>query len=98
MRFPNSFLDEIRERIPIADVTAMNYLSPIYVSIGAALLLGERLAFRRIAAIAFALIGALGIHASISDGGFTSGEIAILTPAFVFGSAHFLRKLLRNTK
>ena len=27
-------------RIPIADVTAMNYLSPIYVTLGAALFLG----------------------------------------------------------
>ena len=27
-------------RIPIAEVTAMNYLNPVYVSIGAALLLG----------------------------------------------------------
>ncbi|MEN8840187.1 MAG: DMT family transporter, partial [Octadecabacter sp.] len=28
-------------RIPIADVTAMNYLSPVYVTLGAALLLKE---------------------------------------------------------
>ena len=28
-------------RIPIAEVTAMNYLSPVYVTIGAALFLGE---------------------------------------------------------
>ena len=28
-------------RIPLADVTAMNYLSPIYVTLGAALFLGE---------------------------------------------------------
>ena len=39
-------------RIPIADVTAMNYMSPIYVTIGAALFLKERLALRRLAAIA----------------------------------------------
>ena len=30
-------------RIPIADVTAMNYLSPVYVTLGAALLLKEAL-------------------------------------------------------
>ena len=45
-------------RIPIAEVTAMNYLAPVYVTIGAALFLGERLAFRRIAAVAMALLGA----------------------------------------
>ena len=37
-------------RIPIADVTAMNYLSPIYVTLGAALFLGETLALRRVLA------------------------------------------------
>ena len=46
-------------RIPIAEVTAMNYLSPVYVSIGAALFLGERLPPRRLAAVVVALIGAL---------------------------------------
>jgi drug/metabolite transporter (DMT)-like permease len=44
-------------RIPIADVTAMNYLAPIYVTIGAALFLGERLAARRVIAIVVALGG-----------------------------------------
>lgn len=46
-------------RIPVADVTAMNYLTPVFVTIGAAIFLGERLAARRIAAIAVALLGAL---------------------------------------
>jgi drug/metabolite transporter (DMT)-like permease len=46
-------------RIPIADVTAIGYLSPIVVTAGAALFLGERIAARRITAIAVALIGAL---------------------------------------
>ena len=46
-------------QIPLAEVTAMNYLSPIYVTIGAALFLGETMAMRRIAAIGVALIGAL---------------------------------------
>src|SRR6056297_1998099 len=30
-------------RIPLAEVTAMNYLSPVYVTLGAALFLGEPL-------------------------------------------------------
>ncbi len=48
-------------QIPIAEVTAMNYLSPIYIAIGAALFLGETLKARRIAAIVIALLGALVI-------------------------------------
>ena len=37
-------------QIPIAEVTAMNYLAPVYVTLGAVIFLGERLAARRIAA------------------------------------------------
>lgn len=48
-------------RIPLAEVTAINYLNPVFVTVGAALFLGEKLAFRRIAAIAVALVGALVI-------------------------------------
>ena len=46
-------------RIPIAEVTAMNYLSPVYVTLGAAIFFGERLAARRILAVGIALLGAL---------------------------------------
>ncbi|MGH1451982.1 MAG: DMT family transporter [Paracoccaceae bacterium] len=45
--------------ISLQDVTAMNYLSPVYVTLGAALFLGERLALRRIIAIGVALIGVM---------------------------------------
>ncbi|MAM62719.1 MAG: EamA family transporter [Maritimibacter sp.] len=48
-------------RIPLAEVTAINYLNPVFVTIGAALFLGEKLAARRIAAIGVALVGALVI-------------------------------------
>lgn len=48
-------------RLPVAEVTAIGYLNPIGVTIGAALFLGERLALRRILAIAVAFIGALVI-------------------------------------
>ncbi len=44
-------------RIPLAEATAMSYMSPIYVTLGAALFLGERLAARRLLAVAAALIG-----------------------------------------
>ena len=46
-------------RITIAEVTAMNYMSPIYVTLGAALFLGEPLAARRMAATGVAFLGAL---------------------------------------
>ncbi|MCP5037962.1 MAG: DMT family transporter [Rhodobacteraceae bacterium] len=46
-------------QISIAEVTSMSYLSPVYVTIGAAIFLGERFAARRILAIVAALIGVL---------------------------------------
>lgn len=78
-------------RIPIAEVTAMNYLSPVYVAIGAALFLGERMAARRIAAIAVALLGAL----IILRPGFrevSSGHLAMLGTAVLFAVSYLIAK------
>ncbi len=82
-------------RIPIADVTAMNYLAPIYVSIGAALFLGEKLAFRRIAAIVIALLGAL----IILRPGFrevSSGHLAMIFTAIAFGGSYLSAKVMAD--
>lgn len=79
-------------RIPIADVTAMNYLAPVYVSIGAALFLGERLAARRIAAVVIALIGT----AVILRPGFREiapGHIAMLFCAVTFAGSYLIAKI-----
>ncbi|MCE6949874.1 DMT family transporter [Cereibacter sphaeroides] len=46
-------------RIPVAEVTAIGYLNPVLVTVGAALFFGERLALRRVLAVAVALVGAL---------------------------------------
>jgi drug/metabolite transporter (DMT)-like permease len=46
-------------RIPVAEVTAIGYLNPVCVTLGAALLFGEALAARRLIAIGVALLGAL---------------------------------------
>ncbi len=80
-------------RIPIAEVTAMNYLAPVYVSVGAALFLGERLAARRIAAVIVALVGA----AIILRPGFrevSQGHIAMVFAAIVFAGSYLTAKLL----
>ncbi len=80
-------------RIPIADVTAMNYLSPVYITIGAALLLGERLPPRRMAAVVCALIGAL----IILRPGFRevdAGHFAMLFTAVGFAAGYLIAKQL----
>jgi drug/metabolite transporter (DMT)-like permease len=69
----------------------MNYLSPIYVTIGAALFLGEKMALRRVGAILMALVGAL----IILRPGFreiSPGHIAMLFTAVAFGGSYLLAK------
>ncbi len=78
-------------RIPIADVTAMNYMTPVYVTLGAALFLGERLAFRRIMAVLVAMIGAL----IILRPGFREigiGHIAMVFTAIFFACSYLIAK------
>ncbi len=82
-------------RIPIADVTAMNYLSPIYVTLGAALFLSEKLAMRRVLAICAALIGTLIIlRPGFREVG--TGHLAMLIVAVCFGASYLLAKLMTN--
>ncbi|MEO9782582.1 MAG: DMT family transporter [Sedimentitalea sp.] len=79
-------------RIPLAEVTAINYLAPVYVTLGAALFLGERLAMRRIAAVITALIGAV----IILRPGFREiqpGHWAMLLAAVLFGGSYLLAKV-----
>ncbi len=80
-------------RIPIAEVTAMNYLSPIYVTLGAALFMGEKLPPRRLIAVIVALLGALiilrpGIKAV------DIGHIAMLGTAVGFAAGYLIAKQL----
>ncbi len=82
-------------RIPIAEVTAMNYLAPIYVTIGAAIFLGERLAARRIFAVVMGLVGTAVIlrpgFREVSD-----GHLAMLLAAVVFAGSYLVAKVLAD--
>ncbi|WP_323771146.1 DMT family transporter [Antarctobacter sp.] len=80
-------------RIPIAEVTAMNYINPVYVTVLAVFFLGERLALRRVMAIVAALIGAL----MILRPGFREldpGHFAMLATALFFAGSYLLAKIL----
>lgn len=82
-------------RITIAEVTAMNYMTPIYVTLSAAFLLGERLAARRIIAIALAFIGALVI---LRPGlrPLTDGHLAMVFAAILLAFSYLTAKRLAN--
>lgn len=75
-------------RIPIAEVTALGYLAPIFVAVGAALFLGEKLHYRRIAAILAGFIGMLVIVRP----GFT--EISLGQLAMIVGAPFIATSLL----
>ncbi|MGI1662717.1 DMT family transporter [Palleronia sp. KMU-117] len=80
-------------QITIAEVTAMNYLNPVYVTLGAALFLGETLALRRILAVAAALVGALVILRP----GFrelSPGHVAMIGTAIFFAVSYLMAKRL----
>ena len=80
-------------RLPIAEVTAIGYTTPIFVSIGAAIFLGETLAFRRIFAILIAFFGMLVILRP----GFevlSIGRISQLVAALFFSISYLLTKKL----
>lgn len=79
--------------IPIADVTALGFTAPIFVTIGAALFLGERLRMRRLAAVSMGFVGALVI---IRPGliEIELGAIAMLVAAPLFAVSMLVAKRL----
>ncbi len=82
-------------QISIAEVTAMNYLTPVYVTVAAALFLGETLALRRLLAVLVALLGAV----IILRPGFRElsiGHFAMLAAALVFCVSYLTAKLLAD--
>ena len=84
-------------RIPIAEVTAIGYVAPIFVAIGAALFLGEKLHVRRIVSIGVGFIGAL----IILRPGFqeiSSGQLAQLTAAPIFAASFLMAKKMTSSE
>ena len=78
-------------RIPIAEVTALGYTAPIFVTLGAWLFFGERLHLRRICAVVAAFLGAM----IILRPGFqeiSSGQLAQLCAAPLFATSFLLAK------
>lgn len=78
-------------RIPMAEVTAIGYVTPIFVTVGAAIFLGEQLHARRLAGVFAGLFGALVIlrpgFAEISI-----GQLAQLLAAPMFATSFLMAK------
>ncbi|MFT5160956.1 MAG: drug/metabolite transporter (DMT)-like permease [Paracoccaceae bacterium] len=79
--------------IPIAEVTAIGYTSPIYITIGAALFFGEKLALRRIIAVVIAFIGAMIIlRPGLQE--ISAGQMAQVISAPLFAISFLVAKWL----
>jgi len=82
-------------RIPIAEVTAIGYISPIFVTLGAAFFLKEKVQFRRIMGVGFGFIGAL----IILRPGFETinlGQLAQLAAAPLFAASFLMAKKMTD--
>lgn len=80
-------------RLPVAEVTAIGYLNPVLVTVGAALIYGESLAPRRVAAILVALAGAaLVLRPGLRE--VTSGHLAQVGAATFFALSYLIANRL----
>ena len=84
-------------RIPIAEVTALGYTTPIFITVGAALFLGERFRIRRMIAV---LIGVFGTLVIVRPGFVTIelGTLAQLAAAPLFAASALVSKKLTETE
>jgi drug/metabolite transporter (DMT)-like permease len=82
-------------RIPIAEVTAMNYLNPVFVTLLAVFVLRESISVRRVLAVGMALLGALVILRP----GFREldpGHISMMATALFFAVGYLTAKILAD--
>lgn len=80
-------------RMPLAEVTAIGYLNPVLVTIGAALFFGERLTRVRMLAFVVALLGAMIIlRPGLRE--LTPGHLAQLAAAVFFAGSYLVGKEL----
>lgn len=82
--------------LPIGEVTAINFLSPLFGTLFAILLLGEHVGSRRWTALAVGFLGAMVILRPAGSA-FGFGQIAALTSAMAIGVIGPLVKQLTST-
>ncbi|MDA5093403.1 DMT family transporter [Aliiroseovarius sp. KMU-50] len=82
-------------QITVAEVTSMNYLTPIYVMLGAAFFLGDTFSWRRAVAVGVAFLGVLVIlRPGLRELG--SGHLAMVFTAISLGGSYLIAKRLSS--
>ena len=84
-------------RLPLAQITALSFLTPVFATIGAILFLGEKVSYRRIGAVMFGFAGAMVI---LRPGvvGIDIGAVAMLVAAPLFAGSKLITKALTRTE
>jgi len=82
---------------PLATVAAMTFTAPLFVTIGAVLILGEKLRFRRTAALVVGFVGVL-IVLSPDNGRLEIGALMALGSACIWATALLMIKILSRTE
>lgn len=80
-------------RLPLADVAAMNYLSPIYIAVAATFVLGEKFVPARGFAVVAAFVGTLLIlRPGLRE--LSEGHLAMLGTGMCFAASYMTAKVL----
>ncbi|MGL6208247.1 MAG: DMT family transporter [Paracoccaceae bacterium] len=80
-------------RLPVAEVTAIGYLNPVVVMLGAVLIFGERLTGARVATVLVALLGAaVVLRPGLRE--ITDGHLAQVVAACCFAGSYLFAKRL----
>ena len=83
--------------IPMADVTAINYLTPIFTTIGAIIIFKEAITLNRVGALLLSFIGAMLILKPGFEF-FSDGKIAQLISTILFATSYLIAKNLTKTE
>lgn len=80
-------------RLPVAEVTAIGYLNPVLVTLGAVVFFGEKLAWRQVVAVGFGFLGALIVlRPGLRE--VTGGHLAQLGAATLFAGSYLYASAL----
>ena len=84
-------------RIPVSEVTAIGYITPIFVSIAAFVFLKETFSINIICALAICMIGMIIIIRPTTSG-IATGQLSMIIATLFFAASYILAKKLSSTE
>lgn len=83
--------------MPLADAVAVAFVSPLFVTLMSAVILGETVGPRRWAAVAVGLVGVV-ILTRPGEGVIQPAAVLVLTSAFCYAASHMMTRRMRDTE